>query len=275
MQASQFHMSNYKIEAGTAQHLGNRPQQNDRAVLYTAPKAPGYVMAVLADGMGSGGTAPEQVLHTSKQLFDDYRAGDTANLGRLQELLRSIAQETHEVLAMNPLGASGEPQTTLVLLVLTPQGQAVWAHVGDSRLYRFAGAQCAERSGDAAYIEHLVNVDRLPPEAAKKHRSARLLANVLGNRQKAPFVTLGVYEGLQPGDAFLLCSDGLWQYFTETEMATVVARGTPRQAAEMLINKAIERARGQGDNCSMAIIKLVAPPKEAPSYTVQKMGKAV
>ncbi|CAN7191888.1 serine/threonine-protein phosphatase [Pseudoduganella sp. LjRoot289] len=268
-------MSVYKIEAGTAQHLGNRPQQNDRAALYTAAKAPGYVMAVLADGMGSGSAAPEQVLHTSKQLFDDYRAGETASLARLQELLRGIAQETHDVLAMNPLGASGEPQSTLVLLVLTPQGQAVWACVGDSRLYRFANTQCAARSGDADYVEHLVNVDKLPPEAAKKHRSSRLLANVLGNRLKAPFVTVGVHQGLQPGDAFLLCSDGLWQYFTDTELANALARGTPRQASEMLINKAIERAKGQGDNCSMAIIKLVAPPKEVPTYTVQKMGKAV
>jgi serine/threonine protein phosphatase PrpC len=115
----------------------------------------------------------------------------------------------------------------------------------------------------------------LPEDAAKKHRSSRLLANVLGNRLKAPFVSTGMHEGLQPGDAFLLCSDGLWQYFTDTELATVVARNAPRQASEMLINKAIERARGQGDNCSMAIIKLVATPKEAPTYTVQKMDTAV
>ena len=268
-------MSVYKIEAGTAQHLGNRPQQNDRAVLYTAPRAPGYVMAVLADGMGSGSAAPEQVLHTSKQLFDDYRAGEAASVPRVQELLRGIAQETHQVLAMNPLSATGEPVSTLVALVLTPQGQAVWACVGDSRLYRFANTQCVERIGDAAYVEHLVNVDKLPLEAARKHRGSRLLANVLGNRLKPPFVTVGVHEGLLPGDAFLLCSDGLWQYFADTELATALARGTPRQASEMLINKAIERAKGQGDNCSMAIIKLVAPPKEVPTYTVQKMGKAV
>lgn len=268
-------MSMYKIEAGTAQHLGNRPQQNDRVALYTAAQAPGYVMAVLADGMGSGNTAPDQVLHTAKQLFDDYRTGDSANLARVQDLLRSIALEAHEIVAMNPLGASGEPHSTLLLLVLTPQGQAVWAHVGDSRLYRFASAQCVERSNDAAYIEHLVRVEQLPLEAAKKHRSARLLANLLGNRQKTPFVSCGMHQGLQPGDAFLLCSDGLWQYFTEAELAAVMARGTPRQSSEMLINKAIERAKGQGDNCSMAIVKLVAPAKEAPTYTVQKMGKAV
>ncbi|MBV8124739.1 MAG: serine/threonine-protein phosphatase, partial [Paucibacter sp.] len=92
---------------------------------------------------------------------------------------------------------------------------------------------------------------------------------------KPPFVTLGVHEGLQAGDAFLLCSDGLWQLFTDAELAAAVARNTPRQASERLINKAIERANGKGDNCSMAIIKLVAPPKEAPTYTVKKMGRAV
>lgn len=268
-------MSVYKIEAGTAQHVGSRPQQNDRVALYTSARAPGYVMAVLADGMGSGVAAPEQVLHTSKLLFDDYRPGDVTSVPRLQELLRGIAGETHAVLAMNPLGAAGEPQSTLALLVLAPQGLAVWAHVGDTRVYRLAGPLCMERSSDAAYIDHLVREDGLPPEAAKKHRSARLLANMLGNRQKTPFVTVGAYQGLQPGDAFLLCTDGLWQYFTDTELATVVARNAPRKTSELLINKALERAKGQGDNCSMAIVKLVAPPTEAPAYTVQKMGKAV
>jgi len=265
-------MSAYKIEAGTAQHIGSRTQQLDRVALFTAAKAPGYVMAVLGDGLAS-----DQLLHTSKQLFDDYRAsaGDPPNLARLADLLRSIAQETHDVIVMNPVGAAAEPTSTLVVLVLTPMCQAIWAHVGESRLYRFSNKQCAERSSDTEYVDYLVNVDKLPPEPARKHRTTKLLSNVLGNRQKQPFVTIGVHEHLQAGDAFLLGSDGLWQYFADAELAAVVARNAPRAASELLINKAIERAKGQGDNCSMAIVKLVAPPTEAPQYTVRKMGKAV
>jgi len=267
-------MSAYKIEAGTAQHIGSRPQQNDRVALYTAAKAPGYVMAVLADGMG-GSIGSDQVLLTSKHLFDEYRAGDAPSLPRLQELLRNVALEAHAVIKMNPLVANAEPQSTVVVLILTPAGQAVWAYVGDSRLYRFAGEATALRSNDAAYVDFLVTNDGLPVDAAKKHRNSKLLSNVLGNRMKPPFVTTGMHEGLQAGDAFLLCSDGLWQLFADQELAAAVARNTPRQASEKLINKAIERAGGKGDNCSMAIIKLVAPPKETPSYTVQKMGRAV
>ncbi|MRX07484.1 serine/threonine-protein phosphatase [Pseudoduganella sp. FT25W] len=267
-------MSAYKIEAGTAQHIGNRPQQNDRVALFTAARAPGYVLAVLADGNQSP-IAPDQVLLTAKHLLDEFRPGDTPSLPRLQELLRGIAQEAHDIIRMNPIAAVAEPHSALALLVLTPQAQAVWAHVGDARLYHFKGETCAMRTNDAAYVDHLIQHDKLPPEAAARHRGSRLLNNALGNRLKDPFITVGAQEGLQPGDALMLCSDGLWQLFRPEELAAAVARNTPRQAAERLIAKAAERAQGKGDNCSMAIIKLVAPPQQAPAYTVEKMRRAV
>jgi len=221
-------MSSSKIQAGTAQHLGNRPQQNDRTALYASARAPGYVLAVLADGIAGGAIASEQVLHTSKHLFDEFRPGDAPSLERLSELLRTIAHEAHAIIKMSPV-AGGDAQCTLVLLLLTPAGQAVWAHVGDSRLYRFFNQQCEARSNDSAYIDHLVEQDKLPPEAAKKHRNSKLLANALGNALKEPFVSVGSYAPVKAGDAFLLCSDGLWQYFADAELAAAVARNAPRQ----------------------------------------------
>jgi serine/threonine protein phosphatase PrpC len=252
-------MRTYKIEAGTAQHIGNRPQQNDRVALFTAARAPGYVLAVLADGNNSP-LAPDQALLTSKHLFDEFRIGDAPSLPRLEELLRNIAQEAHAVIKMNPIAAVAEPQSALALLVLTPQAQLVWAHVGDARIYYFRGENCMMRTSDSDYVDHLINHDKLPPEAAKKHRSSRLLNNALGNGLKDPHVSTGTQQGLQAGDSLMLCSDGLWQLFRHEELAAAVARNTPRQAAERLIAKAAERAQGKGDNCSMAIIKLVAPP---------------
>ncbi len=267
-------MSPYKIEAGTAQHIGNRAQQNDRAALFTGARAPGYVLAVLADGVSGGALASEQVLHTAKQLFDEFAPGDAPSTERLYQLLRDIAHETHLIITMSPIAASSEPQCTLVLFIMTPQGKAAWGHVGDSRLYRFSNGRCAMRTNDQDYLAHLVESDKLTLDAAKNHRQIKLLSNVLGNRQKEPFVTLGSYDAVQAGDAFLLCSDGLWCLFADDELAAVIAKNTPRQAAELLINKAAERAQGKGDNCTMAIVKLVAPPRDT-SYTVQKMRRAV
>jgi PPM family protein phosphatase len=268
-------MTPYKIEAGTAQHVGNRPQQDDRVALFTGARAPGYVLAVLADGIAGAASASEQVLQTSKQLFDEFKPGDKPDTERLARLLREIVHETHLVIKMNGVVSASEPHCTFVALILTPQGQAVWAHVGDSRLYRFSAGQCKLRTSDAAYIDHLVGSDRLPTDAAKNHRHSKLLVNVLGNSRKEPFVAIGSHEGLTAGDSFLLCSDGLWHFFTDAELGAAISKNSPRQASERLISKAGERAQGKGGNCTMAIVKLVAPPAEVANYTVQKLRRAV
>jgi serine/threonine protein phosphatase PrpC len=251
-------MTSYKIAAGTAQHLGNRPQQNDRVALMSGARAPGYMLAVLSDGL-AGAAGSEQVLHTAKQLFDEFKPGDHPSIERLEQLLRDIVQETHMVIKMNAVAAQAEAHASFVGLVLTPHGEAVWAHVGDSRLYHFQDGKCLARSSDAAYVEHLVASDRLPPDAARNHRKSKLLLNVLGNGRKDPFVTVGHHVGLTAGQVFLLCSDGLWHFFTDAELGAATARSTPRQASEKLIDKAAERSQGKGGNCSMAIVKLVMP----------------
>jgi serine/threonine protein phosphatase PrpC len=254
-------MNLFKIEAGTAQHIGNRPRQNDRVAVLTGARAPGYVLALLSDGL-QGAAGAEQALHTARQVFDGFKPGDTPNPERLAQLLRDIVQETHLIIKMNAVTTGVEAHASFVGLLLSPLGEAVWAHVGDSRLYRFEQGVPVLRTDDKAYIDHLSAQGKLTPEAARNHRRSKLLLNVLGNSRKEPFVTVGWQMGMAPGDQFLLCSDGLWHFFTDSELGAALTRATPRQASEMLINKAAERAEGKGGNCSMVIVKLVKPLPE-------------
>ncbi|MGE5623057.1 MAG: PP2C family protein-serine/threonine phosphatase [Bacillota bacterium] len=268
-------MSQYKIEAGTGQHIGDRKEQQDRAALFAAPRAPGYVMAVVADGMGgmSGGAlAAEQVIRTARQAFDLF----SPQTDDVEKMLVSIAQEAHTVIRLNAISSEKEPHSTIVILVITPERTAFWAHVGDSRLYRFSGPNCAERTIDHSYVERLVQAGKISREEAPNHHLANVLVRALGAGETPPEVTLGRYAGLRTGDAFLLCTDGLWHYFSDLELGAAIAMNSPRQASEMLIAKARERAAGgSADNCTLAIVKLVEPPKEAKSYTAQKMRRAV
>lgn len=268
-------MSQYKIEAGTAAHIGDREEQQDRAALFTAPKAPGYVMAVLADGMGgrSGGAmAAEQVIRTAKTNFELFSPMTES----IETMLETIAHEVHTVIQLSGFSAEKQPHTTMVVLVLTPEQNAVWAHIGDSRLYRFNGPNFAERTIDHSYVEQLISQGKLTPEQAKDHKLSNILVNVLGNPNAEPHLTIAKYQGLKAGDAFLLCSDGLWHYLSDAELGAAIAMNNPRQASELLIKKARERAEGTvADNCTLAIVKMVAPPKEVPSYTVEKMRRAV
>ena len=268
-------MSQYKIEAATGQHIGDRQEQQDRVALFAGPKAPGYMMAVLADGMGGrtgGSMAAEQVIRSAKQLFDEFSPLD----GNVSQMLQTIALEAHTIIKLSGISAEKEPHSTIVALVLTPEGRAHWAHVGDSRLYRYRGPNFAERTIDHSFVERMVGQGKFTAEQAKNHRLSNILVNVLGSLREDPFVTVGTYDGLAPGDAFLLSSDGLWHFFSDEELGAAIAMHSPRDASEMLIRKARERANGiAADNCTLAIVKLVTPPPPDRSYTAQKMRRAV
>lgn len=268
-------MSQYKIEAGTGQHIGDRHEQQDRVALLTAPRAPGYVMAVVADGMGglSGGAlAAEQVIRTAKQAFDLF----SPQTDRVETMLESIGQDAHTVIRLTAISSEKHPHSTMAVLVLTPERSAIWAHVGDSRLYRFDGPNCGERTTDHSYVEDLIKEGKLSREDAPAHPLSNVLVNALGMSEEKPRVTLRRYDGLKAGDSFLLCTDGLWHYFSNTELGAAIAMNSPRQASEMLINKARERAAGtSADNCTLAIVKLVDAATEQKNYTVGKMRRAV
>jgi len=249
-------MNQYTIEAVTGQHIGDRKEQQDRVALLAAPRAPGYMMAILADGMGgsSGGAmAAEQIIHSAKQLFSEF----SPLTHTVEALLETIALESHTIMKLSGFAASNKPHTTMVALVLTPNRRAIWAHVGDSRLYRFNGPNFREHTIDHSHVEMLVAKGEITRETARTHRMANLLINGLGGPQE-PFVTIGKHQNVQAGDSFLLFSDGLWHYFKDVEFAPLIAMNTPREAAEVLIKKARERASGNGDNCSLIIVKLVS-----------------
>lgn len=265
-------MSQYKIEAGTAQHIGDRKEQQDRVALFAAPNAPGHMMAVVADGMGgkSGGAiAAEQVIRSAKMLFDEFFPGND-----IKAMLQAIVNEAHTVIKLSAVSSEKEPHSTFAAIVVSPQ-KAVWAHVGDSRLYRFSGPNFAERTKDHSYVERLVDEGMITPEEAKNHKMSNVLVNVLGSKNAIPYVSFGEKDNLVAGDSFLLCSDGLWHYFSDTELSVAVGASTPRQASELMIRKARERAGGHGDNVSFAIVKLSPLPVEQKTYVAEKMTRVI
>ena len=74
--------------------------------------------------------------------------------------------------------------------------------------------------------------------------------------EDAPPITHHFIKQLMPEDILIACSDGVWNYFSASEMGSALSMLSPREAAEFLIQKARSRARGGGDNLSLVIIKL-------------------
>ena len=82
-----------------------------------------------------------------------------------------------------------------------------------------------------------------------------MLLACLGTDEEAPRIDTRVTQ-LDVGDCLLACTDGLWHYFTDVELGSVLQALPPRDASKFLLDKARERAMGGGDNLSLAIVKV-------------------
>jgi serine/threonine protein phosphatase PrpC len=74
--------------------------------------------------------------------------------------------------------------------------------------------------------------------------------------EEDPLIDVHYIPALRPGDTLMACSDGVWHYFSSTELGSVLSALSPREATEFLIDKARSRAHGTGDNLSLVVVKL-------------------
>lgn len=245
---------NYKLSAATGIHKGDRQYQQDQVALLAHPRASGCVLGVVADGMGgrSGGRkASDQVMLTAKQLFDRYDPDADSPV----EALRQIADEAHIVIKLTAISAEQEPHSTIAAFLINPNGDCHWLTAGDSRIYHFKQDRLITRTKDHSHVQVLVDKGELSEKEAESHPLSNILTSCLGIEQE-PAMTTHSIAHLESGDLLMACTDGLWHYFSTSEFGLVLSSLSPREAAEFLVDKARERARGGGDNLSLVIAKI-------------------
>jgi serine/threonine protein phosphatase PrpC len=244
----------YRLSATTGIHRGDRAYQQDQAGMFAHHRVPGCVMGVLADGMGgkSGGRkAADQVLLTAQQLFERFSpARDDAS-----EALKQLVLEAHLMIKLTAITSEEEPHSTVAAFLISPNRECDVVHAGDSRIYHFRGAELVSRSIDHSYVQRLVDERQISEEEANNHPQSNLLTGCLGTTQDPPLAQRHLGR-LEIGDSILCCSDGLWHYFTPRELGAIVHALPPREATEMLVGKARQRARGAGDNLSLALVRV-------------------
>lgn len=242
-----------KISGCTAQHQGDRSEQQDRVALLSAVRPKRCALGVLADGVGgmSGGAlAADNAIAVAQQRFEGFHPGAQTP----EQFFGSVVGEIHTVLRLAGVTSRTEPHSTLAAVLVQPD-RIDWCHVGDSRVYLFRDGRLLHCTRDDTLGAQLIDQGTLVQDRAHLHRAAGHLVNVLG-AAKSPVPTLGGLPDPQAGDSLLLCSDGLWAYASAEELADLITRLEPREAATQLIALARARANGRGDNCSMVILKI-------------------
>ena len=203
------------------------------------------LVAVLCDGAGGhgGGQAASRIAVT--HVLETFALRPEVSLRTLQRLMRGAHDA---VRAKQRAGTvTADMRTTIVVLLLDLRaGAALWAHAGDSRLYRFQGTRLLGHTRDQSLEQYLRDAG-LSTSAAH----AGQLTSALGSREGFDFDMLQAPQMLAPGDALLLCSDGLWSAVGAEAMASSLVGCTGARAwLERLASAVHLAARRDQDNYS-------------------------
>ncbi len=226
--------------------IGGRKEQQDRVAAFRGKEAH---LLVLADGMGGhegGALAAQMVIDVAANCFQ------TGGANTPTELLSSIVNGAHE--SINALGSEMgiSPHSTCVLLHITAT-VATWAHVGDSRLYRFDHGHFVERTVDHSITELKRMQGRITEQDMKDHPDQNRLYEALGGNEP-PQPDIGSKQAAS-GDGFLLVSDGIWAQVTNAQLEAVFNATNLTLALKHLTKQAKDRGGAQCDNLSAAVCR--------------------
>lgn len=253
----------HPIDAFALSYVGKARDRNedsfvadpDRGLFVVADGMGGYghgdVAARLAvdsiSGWISRGHSPTNPASASRGVPGDLlRAG----LVRAHDVLKEAAQSDLSLLGMG---------TTVVALWLR-DGIAALAHAGDSRAYRFTRGDLELLTQDHTWVREQVATGKLSEREAREHPSRKLLTQALGRGAIAVDMTERV---VQPGDLYLLCSDGLSSMLDDAEIAACLAAGgQPERLCHELAARA--NARGGPDDITVIVVR-VGNTCEAPA----------
>ncbi|WP_445155711.1 protein phosphatase 2C domain-containing protein [Arthrobacter sp. Hor0625] len=214
----------------------------------------GRHLAVVADGMGghAGGDVASaatvlDMIHLDR---DDYDAetgeADTVLADEIQTANSLLSELVH----INPkLAGMGTTVTALLLA----GGRLHFAHIGDSRAYRLRNGEFEQVSVDHTFVQRLIDEGRLRPEEAETHPHKNVLMRVLGDVDASPELDLDVLE-VQPGERWLLCSDGLNYVAGHVVERTVRETKSLRECADTLVELTLEA--GAPDNVTVVMVDI-------------------
>lgn len=155
--------------------------------------------------------------------------------------------------------------TTFTALFAASEDRLLLAHTGDSRGYLLREDVFSRQTRDDSYVQALVDRGLITPEQAQNHPRRNIITASLGGSEDD---SVGVIEcPYEFGDRWLLCSDGVSDYVPEEELARLLGEGSPDEAAQRIVDTALEA--GTLDNATAVVCDIVdgaADGEERPAF---------
>lgn len=217
----------------------------------------------VADGMGghaAGEVASQEAVETVmgmvkrgiSKLHELHHPVNDEHARAACRLMESAIQAaTYMVYSMAEMDRTKTGMGTTISALLVMRNFAIYAQVGDSRIYKIKGNDVAQLTEDHTLIAWQLKQGLITPQEAKRSPHRNVITRAVGNRDYVQ-VDTGIIP-LESGMRFLLCSDGLHGYLTDPDIAPIVAlRG--EEAVKRFI--ALGNERGGKDNITAILVEV-------------------
>lgn len=231
-------------ESAGRTHPGKVRRRNEDSYVLDPP------LFAVADGMG-GAQAGEVASRLTAAAFREFHEADRLPPDErlhaiIQEANRRIYDRAHADSDFSGMG------TTVTAALLTG-GRVTIGHVGDSRAYRIRNGELEQLTDDHSLVGDLMRSGRLTPEEADAHPQRSVITRALGTDREVDVDTLAIEA--EPGDLFLLCSDGLTTMVADDDILGILAAApTLDDAARALVRAA--NTEGGEDNVTVVLFRV-------------------
>lgn len=242
---------------GGASQQGGRHEQQDRWAVFELPGQQG-LLAILADGMGGhvgGALGAQIVINLAHEFIQNPPPTLSAQPGsELEQLCRRMHQA---------INSQSETARSTIVMVWIERNRVNWLNIGDSRLYHFRDGQRLMRTRDHSAVQLLMDLGEIDESEMATHPAQNRLYRSLGG-EDAPKPDLGQFP-VHPGDLLALCSDGVWEHVTESELWSATQKLDVTAAAQWLAEQAAQRGGETADNATLILLR-ANPEGVAPGW---------
>jgi serine/threonine protein phosphatase PrpC len=245
------------LNIGKCTLLGNYRENNEDSI--EAKQFPDMSVCIVADGMGGqayGEIASKRAIEVVPRELRKNLAAAVAPDQAKAIIKKAVVQANEEIVTMGALDREMKNMGTTIVMALWRKGPEMYvANLGDSRAYLIRGGQIEQLTIDHSLAQALVENKTITPEEAKEHRFRNVLWKYLGSKEIGDGPDVKVVT-LQPGDKFLLCSDGLSGPVPDTQLLSyVLEHADVQQCADGLGQLALDN--GSRDNVSCIVLEVI------------------
>ena len=228
-------------------------RENNEDRYYADPQGRFFLVADGMGGQSAGEKASELAVdHLRTRLVSLIDFEKSPHQKVVEALDKAVGEANTEIMALGELEPSCKNMGTTITFLLSVGKELFAGGIGDSRTYRLRDGKLQQLTEDHSLTQALVKAGTITPEDAQTHRYKNVLYRYLGTRDGGTG-TEPVRFSPQPGDRYLLCSDGITDGAeADVLRKTLAEQNDPQRAAEVLVKAAQDG--GSKDNITCIVV---------------------